>query len=178
MEHDRLLIETPKFAVYERAYHTPQGMHSKPIVVHPGAVCILAWYDEASIVLIRNVRVAVGQELIELPAGTLEPGEDPRSTAHRELREETGFRARSLAKLHEFWMSPGILNERMHFYVATDLTRCEQSLDAGEQIRPLIVPWNQALRMVDNGEIQDAKTLVGLLLYEHLRATGQLGKTL
>ena len=119
--------------------------------------------------MICNVRTAVGMNLVELPAGTLEPGEDPAVTAHRELIEETGYRASSLTKLHEFFMSPGILNERMHLYLATELAPGEAALEAGEEIETLKTPWSEAMRMAVDGEIQDAKSLVALLLYDRLR---------
>ncbi len=137
--------------------------------MHPGAAVILPLLEPDAICLIRNYRVAVDEELIELPAGTIAPPEDPLETARRELAEETGYTAGSLEKLHEFWVSPGILNERMHFYVARDLTAGPAMPEQGEQIRNLIVPWAEALAMIDRGLIRDAKTIVGLLLYDRIR---------
>jgi ADP-ribose pyrophosphatase len=165
MSPDRLLLETSKFRVYERQYASGAGTHRKPIVVHPGAICVLPLLDDGRLVLIRNHRVAVDEELIELPAGTLEPGEEPLETARRELREETGYRASSWQFLTTFWMSPGILQERMHLFLATGLVAGAPALDQGERIRTLIVDWEEALRWVRDGEIQDAKTIAGLLFY-------------
>jgi ADP-ribose pyrophosphatase len=113
--------------------------------------------------------VAVGKTLVELPAGTLEPGEDPAVTAARELIEETGYRAAHLEKLREFYMSPGILNERMHLYLATGLAPGETALEPGEEIETLVVAWDEAVRMAVDGTIEDAKSLVGLLHYDAVR---------
>jgi ADP-ribose pyrophosphatase len=111
--------------------------------------------------------VAVGETLIELPAGTLDhPGEEPLECARRELAEETGYRAARLEKLIDFFVSPGILRERMHLFLATELTPGTTDLDAGEQIEKLVVPWHEALAMVHDGRIHDAKTLVSLLYYD------------
>ena len=127
--------------------------------------------DDGRICLIENYRVAVGQTLLEIPTGTREPGEDPAVTARRELREETGFEAREFRRLHEFWMSPGIFNERMHLYLATGLTAGERDLDEGEQISNRIVTWEETLELLRSGQIEDAKTLAGLLFYERFVRT-------
>ena len=111
----------------------------------------------------RNVRPAVGQTLIELPAGTLEPGEDPAETARRELAEETGYRAGRIEHLISFYSSPGICDEHMHLYLAQDLTAGPMSLDPGEELEPLLCSWDEALAMIHSGRIHDAKTLAGLL---------------
>jgi ADP-ribose pyrophosphatase len=125
--------------------------------------------DPQTVCLIRNFRPAVEQTLVELPAGTLEPNESPDRTARRELAEETGYVADRVEKLHEFFMSPGILNERMVLYLATGLTPGPTCLDESEEIERLIVGWDEAMQMVHQGHIQDAKTLVGLLYYDRLR---------
>ena len=167
------LLVTRRFRVVRHHQKGRDGsLHSKETVQHPGAVAILPLVDDDHVCLIRNFRVAVGRTLIELPAGTLEPGEDPAATAHRELIEETGYHAASIEKLREFTMSPGILNERMHLYLAKNLTAGEMALEAGEEIETLVVPLDEALRMVFDGSIEDAKTLVGLMHYDYLRREG------
>jgi ADP-ribose pyrophosphatase len=164
---EQLLLSTSRFQVVRRTYRDRQGRERvRDSIQHPGAVTILPWLDGQRVCLIRNVRPAVGQTLIELPAGTLEPGEDPAVTASRELVEETGYRAGRLELLAQFFMSPGILNERMWVFVARDLTAGAAELEPGEEIEPLVVPWEEALRMADQGEIQDAKTLVGLYAWD------------
>ncbi len=164
------LLSTRKFRVVRHVTPGRDGTpHTREIVVHPGAVTILPLVDEDRVCLIRNRRVAAGKTLVELPAGTLEPGEDPAVTASRELIEETGYRAARMEKLCEFFMSPGILTERMYLFVARELTPGAARLEPGEDIETLVVDWNEAMRMVFDGTIEDAKTLVGLLYYDRQR---------
>lgn len=162
-----VLLETERFRVERHAGISPAGkLHVRDTVRHPGAVTIVPLFDDGRVCLIRNYRVSVGTTLVELPAGTLEPDEPPLATAHRELAEETGYRAREIELLGEFWMSPGILDERMYLYAAHGLTPGETHLDAGEEIDTLVVSWQEALALVDGGVIQDAKSIAGLLLYD------------
>jgi ADP-ribose pyrophosphatase len=172
-----VLLVTRRFQVVRHRQQGADGrQHTKETVQHPGAVAILPMVDQDHVCLIRNYRVAVGRALIELPAGTLEPGEPPEITAGRELIEETGYRAAQVEKLLEFTMSPGILNERMYLYLATDLTPGTTALEAGEEIETLVTPWDEALRMAFDGTIEDAKTLVGLMYYDRLRGDRSGGK--
>ena len=172
MEDDPILLKTRRFDVVRRAYTTAEGVrHDREVILHPGAVAVIPQLDDGRICLIENYRVAVGQTLLEIPTGTREPGEDPAVTARRELREETGFEAREFRRLHEFWMSPGIFNERMHLYLATGLTAGERDLDEGEQISNRIVTWEETLELLRSGQIEDAKTLAGLLFYERFVRT-------
>jgi ADP-ribose pyrophosphatase len=169
-ETREIVLETPRFRVVRLRRRFPDGTwHAREAVVHPGAAVILPLVDDDHICLIKNDRIAVSEELIELPAGTIDPSEEPFDTARRELFEETGYRAGALEKLHEYWVSPGILNERMHFFVARDLTAGTAQPERGEQIKTLIVSWSDALAMVDDQRIRDAKTIVGLLFYDRLR---------
>lgn len=164
MQDDELLLETRRFCVVRRTQPLPGGgFDTRELILHPGAVTIVPLIEANKVLLIRNRRLAVNDTLWELPAGTLEPGEEPAETACRELAEETGYRAGEISLLHSFWMSPGILRERMHLFVARRLSRGKVHLDIGEQIEPCIVAWNEALEMARSGQIQDAKTLVGLL---------------
>ena len=119
MNNPTILFQGQRFRV-ERAVQTMPdgGRHVREVVRHPGAVVILPLLDDGRICFVRNYRVAVEQTLIELPAGTLEPDEDPAETALRELAEETGYRAGRIEHLLTFCMSPGILDEQMHLYLA------------------------------------------------------------
>jgi ADP-ribose pyrophosphatase len=165
----KTLLITSRFRVEEVEQPLPGGgTRKRQIVRHPGAVTILPLVSGDQVCLIRNYRIAVGQTLIELPAGTLEPGEDPAHTAERELIEETGYRATHIGHLHSFFLSPGILDERMHLYVATGLELVGAAREAGEDIENLVVPWAQAMDMIFQGEIQDAKSIIGLLYYDQL----------
>jgi len=161
------------FRVVKVLQQLPDGSSmAREVVRHPGAVVVLPLVDDHRICLVRNFRPAVGQTLLELPAGTLEPGEDPLETARRELAEETGYRAEHIEHLLSFFMSPGILDERMHVYLATGLAPGAQSLETGEQLEPLLLPLPEALAMARDGRIQDAKTLTALLYYWLFRRGG------
>jgi ADP-ribose pyrophosphatase len=138
----------------------------REVVVHPGAVVILPLKADGSVLLIRNRRHAIGEVLLELPAGTLEKGEDPMNCAGRELQEETGMLAGRLKALPSFFTSPGVLTERMHPFVAYDLEPSKQALEEGEEIELHPVPWKEAIAMCGDGRINDGKTIAVLLLYE------------
>lgn len=167
MSDAEVLLKTGRFTVVRQKFATPDGRtHVRETVQHPGAVVILPLLADGRVCLIRNYRCAVEQTLVELPAGTLEPREEPLRTAARELEEETGYRAGAIEPLFQFFMSPGILNERMHLFLATELTAGPARLEPGEQIEPWLVPWDEALGMAEQGLIQDAKTLVALFWYD------------
>lgn len=164
------LLTTRLFRVEEVTQLLANGGTTKrQIVRHPGAVAIIPMVDREHVCLIRNYRISVAQTLIEIPAGTLEPNEPPDDTAQRELIEETGFRAERITKLSEFYLSPGILDERMHLYLAEGLVAVGAAREPGEEIENLVVPWSQAIAMVFDGVIRDAKSIVGLLYCDHLR---------
>jgi ADP-ribose pyrophosphatase len=167
MAEPEVLFQGKRFRV-ERVVQTADDgtQHAKEIVRHPGAVVILPLLDDGRICFVENYRASIGRRLVELPAGTLEPGEDPDETAGRELAEETGYRAGTMRRLLMFYMSPGVLDERMFFYVATSLESGLMHLDSGEDIRLRLATWEEALAMVRDGQIQDGKTIAGLLYYE------------
>jgi ADP-ribose pyrophosphatase len=142
----------------------------REVVLHPGAVVMLPLVDADHVCLVRNYRHSVAETLLELPAGTLQPPESPEDAAVRELAEETGYRAERWRKLAEFYPSPGVLSERMHLFLAEELTPGPTHLEADEQLVPQVVAWRDALAWAIDGTIRDAKTLVGLLLWERQRA--------
>ena len=143
----------------------PDGRETtRDIVEHPGAVTIVALPAPDKVILVRQYRHATGKELLELPAGTREEGEDPIETAKRELEEETGYRAARIRRLADFYTAPGFTDELMHLYEATGLTPGEQRLDEGEFIEVVHVHRDDALEMIRDGRIEDAKTIVGLLM--------------
>lgn len=142
----------------------------REVVVHPGAVVVLAIRDDRQILLIRNRRYAVDQTLLELPAGTLEKGEDPMNCAGRELLEETGYLAGRLVPLGSFFTSPGILSEKMYAFVAYDLEPHQAALDEGEEIELAPTSLDDAIELVRTGDIRDGKTIATLLMYDRFRA--------
>jgi ADP-ribose pyrophosphatase len=141
----------------------------RDVILHPGAVAILPVIDAGHVCLIRNRRPIVGETLLEIPAGTLEPSEPVEVAAVRELGEETGYRAARWRKLGEFYPSPGVLSERTHLFVAQHLTPGPMHLERDEDLEPQVVAWEQALNWALDGTIRDAKTLVALLWWERLR---------
>lgn len=155
------------------AYPGPDGATiRREVVRHPGAVLILPVHDDGAVTLIRNFRIAVGERLYELPAGTLEPPEPPRDCAARELLEEAGLSARSIEPLIDFYTTPGLTDERMHAFIATGLSASSQRLEPDEQIEVHTVPADEALRMIADGRILDAKSILALLI---ARDRGLLG---
>jgi ADP-ribose pyrophosphatase len=135
----------------------------REIVVHPGAVCIVARPTPEDVILIRQYRHATGGELVEIPAGTLHAGEDPRECAIRELEEEAGYLAATMVERGRFWTTPGFTTEFMYLYEATNLTKTQINPDEDEVIEVDIVSRTKALQMIDDGQIQDAKSILGLL---------------
>lgn len=132
---------------------------------HPGAVVVLPMLDDATVLLIRNFRHAVGRYLVELPAGTLNRGEPPINAAGRELLEETGYLAHRIRPIMSFYASPGILSEKLHAFAATGLEKKKASLEVGEDIELQPTPLESAIEMIRTGEICDAKTIVTLMAY-------------
>jgi len=151
------------------SFTDPQGrLIEREVVRHPGAVLIVPWLKENRLVLLRNQRLVVNECLWELPAGTLEPGEEPAEAARRELAQETGYQAGTIFKLGEFYTSPGFCDELIKVFVARDLRFVGQQLDEGEEIEVRVMEQAQALAMVDDGRIRDAKTIAGLLMWARL----------
>ena len=136
----------------------------REVVHHPGSAVILPAFDDGTIGLVRQYRHPAVKYLLELPAGTLNDREPPEVGAARELEEELGIVAGRLEKLSEFFVSPGFCAEKMWLYLATELTPTAQKLDEDELIEIVRVPIDRALQMISDGEIEDAKTIIGLLL--------------
>lgn len=154
------------------------GTREMAVVRHPGACAILPILHEpteqecATLVMIRNQRPAVGGTLWEIPAGTIDPGEQPLPCARRELIEETGYEAATLEPFGRFYTTPGMTDEVMHVFVARALTHVGQDLDDGEHIEVHEVRADEALAMIDDGRLQDAKSVIPIL---RAQAAGLLG---
>lgn len=161
-----------KFSVIQTARRGRDGVErSFEFVQHPGAAVILPILPDGRVLLIANERDAVGETLLEAPAGTLDDNEPPEHCAARELEEETGHRARRLAPLCAFFSSPGICTERLHAFAAFDLTETQAALEPDERITLRPMTLDAALAAIQSGEIRDGKTIVALLYYDRfLRA--------
>ena len=136
----------------------------REVVHHPGSAVILPAFDDGTIALVRQYRHPAVRYLLELPAGTLNDTERPEEGAARELEEELGLVAGRMEKLSEFFVSPGFCEEKMWLYLATELTETAQRLEEDELIEVVRVSLDRALQMITDGEIEDAKTIIGLML--------------
>lgn len=164
------LFQAKRFAVEEVEESLPDGSRLvRNIVRHPGAVVILPIVSPDRVCLIRTYRVAIDLWHLELPAGTLDKSLSPLETAKLELQEETGYTAGLVTHIHSFAMSPGILDEKMHFYVAEDLSLGPAAREAGEQIDNKILSWSQIDGLLRDKRIIDAKTIAALLWFMRYR---------
>jgi ADP-ribose pyrophosphatase len=136
----------------------------REVVEHHGAVAIVPRLDAETVLLIRQFRQAVGETLLEIPAGTLEDGEDADACAHRELEEEIGYRAGSMRRMFSQYLAPGYSNEVLHAYFGEDLIQTAVNPDADEQIEVVPVKTSEIERMILDGEIKDAKSIAALLV--------------
>jgi ADP-ribose pyrophosphatase len=169
MKHEILnrktIFEGRIFDVQILETRLPDGKQTQyDIVSHPGAVALVPVDQDGNIWFVSQYRVAAGKTLIELPAGLLEPGEDPDNTARREIREEIGQATNKLVRLGEIYLTPGYSNELIQLYLAYDLSPERLDHDDDEFIDIVAVPIEQAYEMARNGEIVDGKTLAALLM--------------
>lgn len=152
----------------------PNGNRSTvEVVEHNGGVAIIAQPKPSTIVLVRQFRPAIGRELLEVPAGKLDPGEDPTAAAERELIEETGYRCASIRKLWTFYTAPGFLSELLHLYVAEGLTAGAPQPEDDEVLHARIYDVDEAWAMVERNEIPDAKTQIALAWARSRTSGGQ-----
>ena len=138
--------------------------YQREVVHHHGSAVIIPVFDDGTVSLVRQYRHPAVRYLLEAPAGTLDDGERPEAGAARELEEELGLVAARLEKLTEFFVSPGFCEEKMWVYLATELSEGQQLLDDDEILEIVRLPIEDALEMITSGEIQDAKTIIGLML--------------
>ena len=155
---------------------------TRDVVGHPGAIAVLAVDDDRRLLLIRQWRIPAGRALLEIPAGTLDVHdgvtEDPDLAARRELEEETGHRAARWRKLAEFWTAPGFATELMHLYLATGIAGATEddrlTPDEDERLELRHATLDEALAMVESGEISDAKSMLAILWLDRLARSGEL----
>ncbi|HJU11980.1 MAG TPA: NUDIX hydrolase, partial [Candidatus Binataceae bacterium] len=166
-------LKNKLFTIVEEVAHDPSGFEIKrSIVRHPGSAVMMAVDEKSRILLVKQFRLPAEQYLWELPAGRLDPGETPLEAAKRELREETGYKAQSWTELTEFWASPGYVAEKMHIFFATGLTEGEKEPMEDERIEVHWFSLDEVGRMIRDGRISDAKTMIGYFMYvEHHRDT-------
>ncbi len=149
--------------VHQDEVTLPDGSRRlRDVVRHPGAVAVVPLLADGRIVLLRQYRHATGKTLVEIPAGTLEPGEAPIDCARRELAEETGYRASVIEPLTSFFTAPGFCDEYLYLFVARELEEGETALEPGEELEPWLATPEEVRAMIRNGGIEDAKTLVGM----------------
>ena len=164
--------------VHDKVIEPGGHQNERDIVRHNGSAVILALDNQKYrknpwVVMERQYRHAAGRFLWELPAGKIEPDEDPLAGAQRELAEETGYRARKWSELVQFWPSPGFVGEWMKIFVAEGLTAGESLPEEDERIELRLVRFNDVLKMIEKGTIQDGKTLTGILLFARLKLKGR-----
>ena len=148
---------------------------TREVAEHPGGAVVVPLFEDGTVMLVRQYRYPVKKELFELPAGKLDPGENPEICAARELEEETGFVAESLRKLTAIYTSPGFCSEQLHIYLATGLKESTkgQQLEEGELDLTLHrFPFERVVEMIEQGEIVDGKTICGIALTDRLRRAG------
>ena len=138
--------------------------YTREIISHVGSAVIVPVFADKKVALVTQYRPAAGKYLIELPAGTVDKGETPKECAAREVKEEVGFRAEKLEKLAEFYVSPGLLAEKMHVFLASGLSPSKQNLDDDEILSVEKTTFKEAYDKIFSGEIEDAKTIIGLTL--------------
>ncbi|PJF39369.1 MAG: ADP-ribose pyrophosphatase [Phototrophicales bacterium] len=155
--------------LYIKHIQLPSGSTVKhEVIEHSGAVAIIPFIDDQRVMLIRQYRPAIGKYLLEIPAGTLEPHENPDDAAIRELREEIGYRANELIHIGGIYVAPGYSTEFIHLYIAKQLVYDPLKADTDELIEAIPMSISEALIAISKGDIQDAKSVVGLLrAYQH-----------
>ena len=159
------ILKGRAFAIRRDTLKAPDGRETKfDIIEHGGSVIIVPIDKDGNLLFVRQYRHAAGMDLLELPAGTLEEGEDPAICAAREIREETGFAADKIEKIGDFYLAPGYSTEFMHVYLAQDLRHDPLEADADEFLSVEKIPFAEAVQMAERGEMPDAKSLAALLL--------------
>ncbi|MGH2611360.1 MAG: NUDIX hydrolase [Tepidiformaceae bacterium] len=165
----RTVYEGRLFNVELDEIELPTGVHAhRETLRHPGAVAMVPVRDDGRLALVTQYRHAALRRLLEIPAGTLERGEEPRAAVERELREEIGMRPGRVESLGGLFVAPGYTTEYIHLFVCTELTEARLDGDEDEDIEVEVRTLDEALAAVDSGEIADAKSVIGLLRYSRM----------
>jgi ADP-ribose pyrophosphatase len=152
------------FNIVKAQIRENDNVYEREIISHPGSAVIVPVLPDKTIALVKQYRHPAGKQMLELPAGTLEKGETLEECAFREVEEETGMKAGKIEKLTEFFVSPGFLDEKMHVFLATELTKSVQNLDEDEFINVHKITFPEAFEKIRKNEFEDAKTIIGLIL--------------
>lgn len=140
----------------------------REVVRHPGGAAVVALDNSGNVHLVRQFRYPYAKEVLEIPAGKLEPDEDPLTTIQRELMEEVGATAAVWTPLGRFFPTPGYTDELLHLYLAQDMTFGQAHLDEGEFLEHVAIPFHEAVQMAGEGRLEDAKTVIGLLMADRI----------
>ena len=151
------------FDVVKAEIREDESEYVREIVTHGGSGVVVPVFADKTVALVKQYRHPAKDFLLEIPAGTVEKGESPKVCAEREVEEEIGMKAGKIEKLCEFYVSPGFLSEKMHLFLATDLTESKQNLDDDENISIKRISFEEAFDKIRNNEIVDAKTIIGLI---------------
>ena len=167
------VFEGRVFALRLDTLRTPEGhTFRREMIYHPGAVCMVPIDSDGRLLLVEQYRHGARTRLLEIPAGTLEPGEDPGETAARELREEVGMRAERVESLGGFWIAPSYATEYLHLYLCRELTPDPLPGDEDEDIEVVRLTPYEAVAAIDSGRIIDAKSIAGILRWDRLSDRG------
>jgi ADP-ribose pyrophosphatase len=167
----RVIYRGKKIDLALQAIALPDGsIAQREVVLHRGAVALVPMVDRDHVCLVRNHRYALDRTLLEVPAGTIDTGESPEETAPRELAEETGYQAGQIVRVGAWFVSPGVMNERMYLFLCEDLKPGPTEHQPDESLQPVIVRWDEALAMIRDHRIEDAKTMLALFLCDGLRS--------
>jgi ADP-ribose pyrophosphatase len=162
--HSRMAHEGKFISVRRDEIDYPDGQHKTwDIILHPGAVAIVPITQEGHLILVEQWRRAIGKITLEIPAGVMDQGEEPEESAQRELQEEIGKKAGKLSYLGAYYSSPGVYTEKVHLFVGSQLVHSPLQGEDTEEIDVRVVPFGEALKLIENGTICDAKTALGIL---------------
>lgn len=166
-----IVYEGPVFKVRKHRVTTVGGESYRDVVEHNGGAVMLAICDDRRIIMERQYRKPLEREVLELPAGKIEPGEEPEVAALREIAEETGYSPKTVKHLVTFAPSCGYAKEKLHIYLMRDLVPAERNLDADEDIDVVMYEADELVNMIMNKEIEDAKTMIGIM---YARMAGEI----
>lgn len=166
----RIIYRGLKIDVALRSIELADGsIGEREFVLHRGAVALVPMVDRDHVCLVRNHRFAIDRTLLEVPAGSIDAGEAPEQTAVRELLEETGYRTERMTRLRDWYVTPGVMTERMFLFLCEDLTPGPTDHQLDERLESVIVSWDEALAMVHDGRIEDAKSMLSILIADRYR---------